>query len=299
MLESRGININEFAVADLSEDSVMNFIGYIQNLSTATESLYLQVVKNFYEFLDSEHLMVVNLSRVRSIIKQNPRRSTRQSVDFPEDEINRLIEFMANLDNLTFSNDDDSMILRVRYMRDRALILILADTGLRVNEICKLRCGDIDWKEGRAIIIGRGGKQTIVRLSTRVRNALKDYLLVRAPLDLEAGREFSLLSLFARHDKGAGKKIKPLTTATCRNIIADRTRQILGEDAVGSVVPHSFLHYFITTILRTTGNLKLPQELARHANIQVTQRYAHLSDDELDKGYYEIFEQKKLPNKDE
>jgi hypothetical protein len=32
--------------------------------------------------------------------------------------------------------------------------------------------------------------------------------------------------------------------------------------------------------------------LARHSNIQVTQRYAHLSDDELDKGYYEIFEKK-------
>lgn len=41
---------------------------------------------------------------------------------------------------------------------------------------------------------------------------------------------------------------------------------------------------------RASGNLKLAQELARHKNIQVTQRYAHLSDDELDKGYYEIFE---------
>jgi site-specific recombinase XerC len=46
----------------------------------------------------------------------------------------------------------------------------------------------------------------------------------------------------------------------------------------------------VTTVLRASGNLKLAQELARHSNIQVTQRYAHLSDDELDKGYYEIFE---------
>jgi site-specific recombinase XerC len=43
-------------------------------------------------------------------------------------------------------------------------------------------------------------------------------------------------------------------------------------------------------VLRASGNLKLAQELARHASIQVTQRYAHLSDDELDKGYHEIFE---------
>jgi site-specific recombinase XerD len=34
----------------------------------------------------------------------------------------------------------------------------------------------------------------------------------------------------------------------------------------------------------------LAQELARHANIQVTQKYAHLSNEELDKGYHEIFD---------
>jgi site-specific recombinase XerD len=54
--------------------------------------------------------------------------------------------------------------------------------------------------------------------------------------------------------------------------------------------PHSFRHYFVTTVLRGTGNLKIAQELARHKNIQVTQRYTHLSDDELDKAYYDVFE---------
>jgi len=38
------------------------------------------------------------------------------------------------------------------------------------------------------------------------------------------------------------------------------------------------------------GNLKMAQELARHRSITVTQRYAHLSDDELDRGYAEIFD---------
>ena len=37
------------------------------------------------------------------------------------------------------------------------------------------------------------------------------------------------------------------------------------------------------------GNLRLAQELARHKNIAITQRYAHLSDDDLDRGYHEIF----------
>jgi integrase/recombinase XerC len=37
--------------------------------------------------------------------------------------------------------------------------------------------------------------------------------------------------------------------------------------------------------------LKLAQELARHKNIAVTQRYAHLSDNELDQGYWNVFEE--------
>ena len=70
----------------------------------------------------------------------------------------------------------------------------------------------------------------------------------------------------------------------------ERVRQALGDLAEGKITPHSFRHYFVTTVLRATGNLKLAQELARHANIAVTQRYAHISNDELDKGYQEIFD---------
>jgi integrase/recombinase XerC len=73
-------------------------------------------------------------------------------------------------------------------------------------------------------------------------------------------------------------------------------KESLGKEAIGTITPHSFRHYFVTTVLRGSGgNLKLAQELARHKNISVTQRYAHLSNDELDRGYYEIFD--KLQNK--
>jgi integrase len=189
---------------------------------------------------------------------------------------------------------------KLRLLRDRAFLVTLADTGLRVHEACNLRRGDIDWNEGRAIIIGKGDKQAVVRFSTRSMNALKEYLQARGKLDGASGRPLQSLPLFARHDKGAGKKIKAMTTATGRNIVDDRVREALGAESdpstgsgqAAGITPHSFRHYFVTTVLRASGNLKLAQELARHANIAVTQRYAHLSDDELDQGYYEIFEKK-------
>jgi site-specific recombinase XerD len=68
--------------------------------------------------------------------------------------------------------------------------------------------------------------------------------------------------------------------------------QFLGNEMVGKITPHSFRHYFVTSVLRGTGNLRYAQELARHKNIEVTQRYTHLANDELDKAYYEVFEKK-------
>ena len=203
-----------------------------------------------------------------------------------------MIEFMSKLQKGVTLNDGKIDNFELRNLRDRALILTLADTGLRVDEVCKLRCGDIDWERNRVILKGRGNKQAVVRFSTKALNSVRDYLTLRESADLENDRPLSPLPLFARHDKGAGKKIKPITPTTIRRIVADRVNQILGAEFTGTITPHTFLHYFVTTILRATGNLKLAQVLARHANIQITQRYAHINDDELDKGYYEIFEKK-------
>jgi site-specific recombinase XerD len=294
MLLSNQINVLEFPIAELTEDTILYFISYMKDLSPSTESLYLQVIKGFFEFLDAESLAKVNLSRVRMLIKQRTRRVSRESASYPEDDIRYLIKVVSKLKDVSRPADSNGREnLELRDMRDRALILVLADTGLRVEEVCKLRCGDIDWETNRAILKGHGKKQAFVRFSTRAINALRDYLSLREQLDLKTGQQLSSLPLFARHDKGVGKKIKPITPTTIRNIVTERVQQILGAEAVGSITPHTFLHYFVTTILKATGNLKLAQILARHTSIQTTQRYAHINDDELDKGYYEIFEQNK------
>jgi integrase/recombinase XerC len=280
-------------IEKLTEDVISPFVMYLKVFAPATEFLYLQSVKGFYEYVDSERYIEVNISRVRTLIRQRARRPGIRLPQFPADDIERILAHVTDPSTLIQPENNDALPNeRLRAVRDRAFLLMLADTGLRVNEACKLRRGDIDWNEGRAVIIGKGDKQAVVRFSNRSMKAIKDYLSLRAQLDGGSGKQLAALPLFARHDKGAGKKVKPITPTTGRNIVAERVREILGKDAVGKITPHSFRHYFVTTVLRGSGNLKLAQELARHSNIQVTQRYAHLSDDELDKGYHDIFEHK-------
>ena len=113
---------------------------------------------------------------------------------------------------------------------------------------------------------------------------------MRAIMDGASGRTLASLPLFARHDRGAGKKVKPITTTTGRNIVTQRVSEALGSEAIGTITPHSFRHYFVTIVLRASGNLKVAQALARHSSISTTSLYAHLADEELDKAYWETFE---------
>ncbi len=124
---------------------------------------------------------------------QRARRSGQRLPQFPRDDIERILEFVTEFTNKLSDNPS----IRLRAMRDRAFLLTLADTGLRVHEACNLRRGDIDWNEGRAVIIGKGDKQAVVRFSTRSLSALKDYLSIRAVLDGASGRPLPSLPLFA------------------------------------------------------------------------------------------------------
>lgn len=282
-------------IEKLTEDLLSPLVDHLNVFSPATEQLYLQAVKGFFLYVDSERLAGINQSRVAVLIKQRSRRPGVRYPQFPANDIETLLNKVENVDNLIVTLDDEEKLsdIKLRAYRDRAFLITLADTGFRVHEACNLRRGDIDWNEQRALIIGKGDKQAVVRFTSRSLQAVKDYLAQRATVDGNSGRQLSSLPLFARHDKGAGKKVKPITPTTGRNIVKERVEQFLGKEMVGKITPHSFRHYFVTTALRGTGNLKIAQELARHKNIQVTQRYTHLSDDELDKAYHEVFEKKK------
>ncbi|MBN1267092.1 MAG: tyrosine-type recombinase/integrase [Anaerolineales bacterium] len=265
-----------------------DFISDLKTYAPTTERLYITAVTGWFEFLAAENIAAVNLPGLRVMIRRRARRPGQRLPQFPQNAIQDVLIFAETLSSRPAEENRERLIL----LRDSAFLLTLADTGLRVHEACNLRRGDVDWQEGHAIIIGKGNQEAVVRFSERALRALRTYLNTRSAFDGNSGRPLSSLPLFARHDKGAGKRILPVSTTTGRAIIHTRVEQALGPDAVGSITPHSFRHYFVTTVLRASGgNLKLAQELARHKNIAVTQRYAHLSDDELDRSYHEIFNQ--------
>jgi site-specific recombinase XerD len=287
LLERHGVDAPHAPAQKATEDWIKWFLDYLKVYAPATERLYLTAVAGWYDYLAAETLAEVNLPRLRMLIRRRARRPGQRLPQFPRTAIETVLEHAQSLHARAAKDESE----RLRLLRDRAFLMTLGDTGLRVHEACRLRRGDLDWQEAQAMIVGKGNRQAVVRFSQRSLEAVRAYLRGRNALDGASGRPLSALPLFARHDRGAGRRVLPITPTTGRAIVHERVAEALGPEAVGSVTPHSFRHYFVTTVLRGSGgNLKLAQELARHRNIAVTQRYAHLSDDELDRGYHEIFD---------
>jgi site-specific recombinase XerD len=258
----------------------------LSDYAPASKQLYTTAISNYLEFITGRKLIKLTIPEINLVRNASKTRNPNTFQQFHRDEIEKVIEYTLGLSSKDSETDGE----RLRNYRDQALILTLADTGLRIHEACKMIRGDLEINEGRAKIKGKGSYETYVRFSPRALNAITNYYREINSVYGTAGRFKKEMPIFIRHDwlkKELVLKSSPLSTEAARNIIKLRVEECLGDEMVGIITPHTFRHYFVTIVLNATGNLRITQELARHKNIATTERYTHLSNDELDKAYYE------------
>lgn len=276
---------------------VEEYLSFLQQYKAVeTEHVYSRAVVSFYKEAVNREWASVNVAALQDSLRDFRRRKGRRLPRFPQEELEMVLDYVQRVP-LPPTIDQGINRDRLRVLRDRAFLLLLADTGLRVSEACNLRRGDVDLAEGHVRVVGKGNQEALVRISSRVIRALRQYLAERAFLDGAQGtRALAELAVFARHDKRASKRILPISRWTGADIVTNWTNKALPGEAKANlkaqgmtITPHSFRHYFVTTVLRGTGNLRLAQRFARHASPTTTTRYLHLSDEELDVAYHEIF----------
>jgi site-specific recombinase XerD len=285
LLEEAGVTASS-PVADLQESHVLLMLE--AGVSRSTLHLYMDIVVDFFQHLSVENIRPANLPKLRDLIKKKAPKRIKPALRYQGEAIDKVVAYADGLVSLPC----DTPQARLRNLRDRALIMTLADTGLRIFEACSLVRGDIDWNMSVAYLAnGKGEKPAVIRLSTRAMQALKLYLSERTPLmDGLSGKSLASLPVFSSHSRMTGKGPKPITTTTGRNIVNTHVIACLGDEAVGSITPHKFRHHFVTEVLLRTGNLRTAQELARHSSVSTTERYTHLANEDLDRAYYETFE---------
>jgi integrase/recombinase XerC len=283
------------AVTDSAVASFLTYLAVERGASPHTLRSYAADLRDFAAFLDGEGSTIVqadgrllraylaslhrrrlaktsigrHLATVRSclrflarrgVVEQNPGRQVRSPRQarplpsfLPKDESKELLDLPA----------DGSVAAR----RDHALIEFLYATGIRVAECCGLDCADLDRSHGTVRVLGKGDKERVVPVGEVALAAVDAYLTARAG---------ATGPLFANLRGGR------LTPRSVHRIVGRQARRA-GLDR--HVTPHTLRHTFATHMLGEGADLRLIQELLGHARLATTQRYTHVTSEQLMKVY--------------
>ncbi|MCC6900515.1 MAG: tyrosine recombinase XerC [Polyangiaceae bacterium] len=156
--------------------------------------------------------------------------------------------------------------------RDRLMLELLYGSGLRVSELSGLDLDAIFLEQGEIRVLGKGRKERIVPLGSRARAALEAYLPLRPEL---------------RHPKTDAQDPRALLLTRRGTRLGVRRVQVLvqryGALAAGrpDLHPHALRHTCATHMLEGGADLRAIQEMLGHSSLSTTQRYTHVSLDQL------------------
>ena len=146
--------------------------------------------------------------------------------------------------------------------RNRAIIWLFLDTGIRLNELNSLNLEDLDITHHRLRILnGKMRKQRVVGLGDAVVAALKEYLKVCGD---QPGRLF------------LSKRMKPMA----KHAIQVMLRRLAQRAGVSSANPHCFRHTFATWALEAEARTLDVPLLLGHSTPAMVRRYAATSNTE-------------------
>ena len=238
-------------LADADARAIRAWLAWLHDRKLAKSSIArkLATVRSCFRYL--ARLGVVEFNPARQV--RSPRLPTRLPSFLPKDESKGLLD--AEVERSEAG------------LRDHALLELLYATGLRVAECCGLDLDDVERRRGAVRVMGKGGKERVVPAGDAALGAIDAWLSVRGE-----GRG----ALFTN---SRGKR---LGTRSVHRIVKRRARAA-GIDR--RVTPHTLRHTFATHMLGEGADLRLIQELLGHSRLTTTQRYTHVSPEQLMKVY--------------
>ncbi len=297
-LSALDLDPDQRTLADLDPTIVADFITYLEGryraegraLPAATRQTYLAALVGWVNFLLDEGWWSLPAERARRLLRELRAQRGRSASPLPR--LPRAEAVEALLQAARARPPGRSRRRELLRLRDLALLLTLRSSGIRVGELVALRRGDFDPVQGILWVRhGKGGRERLAFLDAEAVRALEVYLQAR---DAGArGKAVDQRPLFARHDRGAGDSVRPLTPEGVRRALAVLAREAGLEQIL---TPHQFRHAFATRVLEATGDLAAVQDLLGHVSPTTTRRYARVSPKRLRAVHRQAFEAPRPPS---
>ena len=147
----------------------------------------------------------------------------------------------------------------VQGARNYAMVLLMLDSGLRIGEVITARLSDLDLRERRVRVMGKGRKEREVPFGQKTARALLRYSETARPSPVNPGDTFLFLSVDGY----------PLT----RNAMEGIIRRMRKSSGVDKLHGHLFRHTFAVNYLAAGGDVETLRRILGHESLEVTKRY--------------------------
>jgi integrase/recombinase XerC len=155
-------------------------------------------------------------------------------------------------------------------MRDKLLLDILYQTGLRRTELINLKEQSVDLYDLTIKVLGKRNKERIIPISLHLKRNLEEYFIVKK------SKGFANPFIFVN------KTDKTLKEAEVYKLVKKYLSSIT---TLGKKSPHVLRHTFATHLLNNGADINAVKELLGHANLSATQIYTHNTIEKLKKTY--------------
>jgi site-specific recombinase XerD len=265
--------------------ALIPFFNYLRGIGKDNlKDIRKQDIEAFIEHEQDRGLKMSTVRNKLAILKAFFRYLLERGVVFPW---KMKIKLPEALPRAMDPEDVDRLLAMAVGVRTRAMILLLLRTGMRIGELLNTRIRDVIIKDQK-ILIFEGEKNRVGRVvyfSNDAKAALEEWLKVR-----DQGIEL----LFY------GYKGKVLSYQAARMVFA-RQQKIAGLEHKGYTL-HCLRHTYATDLLNALMPIECLEKLLGHKSLEVTRRYARLSDRTREEQYFKamsIIERRQIHDHDQ
>ena len=253
-------NNSEIQIDQVDRLALRSFMSRLYEKSNSGTSMgrKLSTLSSFFKFLCREGYVKTNVVKTIPVPKKINKLPSHLSVD----EVFRLLELPKPE---SFPGT-----------RDRAILEIFYGTGIRVSELVGLSPDDLKLEQRNVKVLGKGKKERILPLGKQSTEILKSYLQFRTKYIKNKKVEPAPSALFL-NQRGQSISVRGV-----RKIISQYIRT---NNFPENISPHSLRHTFATHMLEAGADLRAIQEMLGHASLSTTQKYTHLTIDQLTETY--------------
>lgn len=246
-------------VSEITRMDIKQFINSYQEKGAKASYINgkINAIKILFNYLIDEELILQNENpskNVKRLIKDKPK-----IIVFTDKEVKKLINV----------NGTDTYM----EIRDKLIIMLLADTGMRVSELCGIEIKNVT--DSQIIIHGKGRKQRSVYISPIINKFLFKYFRRKKEYFNMKDYEDDKRYLFASY------RGNQLTIEAVERVIRLAGKRVRIRPEV-RCSPHTLRHWWAVYQLNSGQDLYTISKLLGHASLSITQIYLQsISDDSI------------------